>query len=160
MAVVDPVKGWIRFCALQLIALVLSSCAQVETPRADDARSSEGDTVDIVMREWYILPDKTAVDEGDVTFTIHNIGRMEHEFIIIKTTLPVHELPAHEKGLNEKKAGKMIAEVEDIHPGETRALTMHMEPGRYVLFCNKVEKEDHEIISHYRLGMRVGFVVR
>jgi uncharacterized cupredoxin-like copper-binding protein len=72
----------------------------------------------------------------------------------------VHELPVHEKGLDEKRAGKMMGEIEDIRPGEVRELTIDMPPGKYVLFCNRVETEDHKIISHYRNGMRVGFTVR
>ena len=160
MAMIDPFGRRIRNIGLQFIVLALSSCAQVESPHSDNNLSERVEVVDLVMREWYILPDKTTVDEGNVTFTVHNVGRMDHEFMIFRITLPVHDLPVTENGLNEKKAGKMIGEMEDIRPGETRELTVHMEPGRYVLFCNKVDKEDHKIISHYRQGMRVGFTVR
>ena len=160
MAMVDPFGRRIRNIGLQFIVLALSSCAQVESPHSDNNHSEHVEVVDLVMREWYILPDKMTVDEGNVTFTIHNVGRMDHEFIIIKTNLPVHDLPVNEKGLNEKKAGKLIGEIEDIPPGVTSEFTLHMEPGRYVLFCNRVEIEDHKIISHYRMGMRVGFTVR
>ena len=161
MAMVDPAGGRIKSPTLQLIlALVLSSCAHGESPLSDFSLSEKAETVNVVLKEWFVLPDKMAVDEGDVTFKVDNRGQMDHEFIIIKTTMSVHDLPVHEKGLNEKKAGKMIGEIEDLRPGEIREITVHMSPGSYVLFCNKVEIEDHKIISHYRRGMRVGFTVK
>lgn len=160
MVMVDPAERRIRNVALQLsLTLVLSSCAQVESHHSDSTRSERVETVNVVLKEWYVLADKMDVDEGDVNFKVHNQGRMEHEFIIIKTTQSMHDLPVNEKGLIEKKAGKMITEIEDLHPGETREIEVHMIPGSYVLFCNKMEMEDHKIISHYRKGMRVGFSV-
>jgi len=159
MVMIDPAGTRIRIIALQLLALVLSACAHGESHHSDFTRSEHRETVNVVMKEWYILPDKKSVGEGDITFRIDNQGRMDHEFVIFETKLPVHDLPVHEKGLNEKKAGKTIVEIEDLRPRETRELTVHMAPGHYVLFCNRVEIEDHKIISHYRQGMRVAFTV-
>jgi uncharacterized cupredoxin-like copper-binding protein len=160
MAIVNPAGSWVRLVVLQLAALAAIPYAHGESPWSDAARAEEGETVNVVLKEWYVLPDKRTVDEGNITFKILNQGRMEHEFIVIKTTLPVHDLPVHEKGLDEKKAGKTLGEIEDIRPGETREETFYMPPGNYVLFCNKVEIEDHETISHYRHGMRVAFTVK
>lgn len=160
MAMENPVARWHRLIALPLIALVAVSCAHSEALSPDRDDSGESETVSVVLKEWYVLPEKRSVDARNITFKITNEGHMDHEFIVIKTTMPVHELPVHERGLDEKKAGKEIGGIEDIHPGETRELTVHMAPGNYVLFCNKVEVEDHKIISHYRHGMRVAFSVR
>ena len=160
MTIVNPAGRWVRILALQLVALVLTSCAHGESPQAESHHPEEGGTVNVVLKEWFVLPDKLAIDDGRVTFKVANHGRMDHEFIVIKTTIQVHELPVHEKGLDEKRAGKMMGEIEDIRPGEVRELTIDMPPGKYVLFCNRVETEDHKIISHYRNGMRVAFTVR
>ena len=160
MVIDNPAGSWVKVMVLQLIALAMISCAHGETHSSDLDDSARGATVDVVLKEWYVLPDKRTVDAGRITFEVTNHGRMDHEFIVIKTTLPVHDLPVHERGLDEKKAGKQFGEIEDIRPGETRELTFYMPPGSYVLFCNKVEIEDHKIISHYRQGMRVAFTVR
>lgn len=160
MAIVDPARRRVRIIALQLLAWASISCAFGESPHEEAGHSEEGGTVNVVLKEWFILPDRMTVDEGRVTFKVANHGHMDHEFIIIKTDIPVHDLPVHEKGLNEKKAGESIGEIEDIRPGELRELTIEMPSGKYVLFCNKVETEDHKIISHYRHGMRVAFTVR
>jgi uncharacterized cupredoxin-like copper-binding protein len=160
MAMINPAARWRRIIALPLLALVVISCAHSEALSSDRDDSEESETVNVVLKEWYVLPEKRSVDAHNITFKISNEGRMDHEFIVIKTTVPVHELPVHERGLDEKKAGKLIGEIEDIHPGETRELTVHMASGNYVLFCNRVEVEDHKIISHYRHGMRVAFSVK
>jgi uncharacterized cupredoxin-like copper-binding protein len=160
MAIVNPAGSWVKVIALQLIALATVSCAHGDALSSDPDDSREGARVEVVLKEWYVLPDKMAVDSGRITFEVTNHGHMDHEFIVIKTTVPVHDLPVHEKGLDEKKAGKQIGEIEDIRPGETRELTLRMAAGSYVLFCNKVEIEDHKIISHYRQGMRIAFTVR
>ena len=157
---VNPAGKWVWIITLQLLVWVSISFAYGDSPHEEANHSEEGGAVNVVMKEWFVLPDKMVVDEGRVTFKVANHGRMDHEFIVIKTTIQVHELPVHEKGLDEKRAGKMMGEIEDIRPGEVRELTIDMPPGKYVLFCNRVETEDHKIISHYRNGMRVGFTVR
>jgi uncharacterized cupredoxin-like copper-binding protein len=160
MAMVNSAASWFRFIAVSLSALVMGACAYGDAPLSDAVRSEESETVNVVLKEWYVLPDKRTVNESTVTFKVVNRGRMDHEFIIIKTDLPLHALPVHEKGLNEKKAGRMMGEIEDLRPGEAGEMTIYMPPGNYVLFCNKVETVDHKTISHYRRGMRVAFKVR
>ena len=85
---------------------------------------------------------------------------MDHEFVIIKTNLKIADLPVNSKGLDEKKAGLEIGEIENIRPGEKKQATYYLPAGLYVLFCNKLEMEDDKIISHFRHGMRIAFTVR
>lgn len=160
MAEVNPVPNWAKLITLQLMALVTSACAFDVSSGSDFAPSDRVETVNVVLKEWYVLPDKRTVDAGEVSFRVANQGRMDHEFIVIKTSVPVHALPVNDRGLDEKRAGKMIGELEDIHPGDTQEVTFHLAPGSYVLFCNKLEMVGSKVISHYRNGMRVGFAVR
>ena len=160
MAIVNSAGRWLRLIAPPLSALLMGACAHGEASLSDAVRSEESETVNVVLKEWYILPNERTAHESNVTFKVVNQGRMDHEFLVIKTDLPIHALPVHEKGLNEKKAGKKMGEIEDIRPGETREITIYMPSGNYVLFCNKVETLNHETISHYRRGMRVAFTVR
>ena len=160
MAEVNTTVNWVRLIMLQLMALLSGACTVGASSDTDFAPSDRSETVNVVLKEWYVLPDKTTVNAGNISFKVANQGRMEHEFIVIKTTVPVHALPVNEKGLDEKRAGKMIGELEDIHPGETREVSFHLAPGSYVLFCNKLEIVGNKVESHYRRGMRVGFTVR
>jgi uncharacterized cupredoxin-like copper-binding protein len=53
-----------------------------------------------------------------------------------------------------------VDEVEDIPSGGSGELTVDLEEGSYVLFCNIVqEEEDGEVESHYQNGMRTAFTV-
>ena len=159
MARVNPAGSWVQPNVLLLLAMV-ACCAFGNVLAADRDEENEHESINVLLKEWYILPDKRVVDARHITFKVTNQGRRDHEFIIIKTDVPVHDLPVHAKGLDEEKVGKAIGEIEDIYPGETKELTLHLSVGNYVLFCNKVETEDHKIISHYRHGMRVAFKVK
>ena len=160
MVTVNPARHWARVIALQLIGTFTSSCAPNAAPTTDFAQPQRNETVSIVMKEWYVLPDKRTVEAGNIVFKVANQGRMDHEFIVMKTSLPLDALPLNEEGLHEKKAGKLIGEIEDIRPGESGEIGLNLTPGSYVLFCNRVEREGQEIVSHYRKGMRVLFCLR
>lgn len=160
MARVNPTRNLVKIILLQLVVLIMSACAHHESPGSDFMRSERAEIVNVEMKAWYVLPDKRTVDAGIITFKVANNGRRVHEFIIIKTTLPLDALPVNKKGLDEKKAGKKVGEIDEIHPGEIKEITSYMAPGSYVLFCNMMDDEDHELVSHYRRGMRVAFTVR
>ena len=160
MTGLKPAASWVNLIALPLFAAMAGSCAQDEIHPSDFSPSKIDAIVSVSLKEWYVLPDKIAVDAGNITFKVSNHGQMDHEFIITQTTKPIDELPVTEEGLNENKAGRSYGEIEDIPPGETREITIHMTPGRYILYCNRMEMVDHKMMSHYRRGMRVAFTVR
>lgn len=153
-------KKWFRWVALPLATLLTVSCAGHESPQSDFSPSARSETIDVVLHEWYVLPDKMAVASGSITFNVANQGRVDHEFIVIKTNLKIDDLPVHAKGLDEKKAGVEIGEIENIRPGEKKQATFYLPAGNYVLFCNKLEIAGDEVESHFRRGMRVAFTVR
>ena len=157
----DNASGkWYRSVLLQLATLLTVSCAGQESIPSNAAPYARSEKVNVVLKEWYVLPDKTAVAPGNITFNVANQGTMDHEFVIIKTNLKIADLPVNSKGLDEKKAGLEIGEIENIRPGEKKQATYYLPAGLYVLFCNKLEMEDDKIISHFRHGMRIAFTVR
>jgi uncharacterized cupredoxin-like copper-binding protein len=160
MTTVRQVGAWARIIVLQLVTLATSSCAHHGAPLSDSALPENTEPVDVVLREWYVLPHKRTVDAGVITFKVANQGRMEHEFIVIMVSQAITDLPVNEQGLNERTAGKLIGEIEEIDPGETREVTYSLRPGNYVLLCNRVGSDGKEIVSHYRRGMHVAFTVK
>lgn len=160
MPKVNVSKKWFRCVALPLAALLTVSCASQESPQSDFTPSARNETVDVVLHEWYVLPDKTAVASGNIAFNVANQGRMDHEFIIIRTNFKIEDLPVHARGLDEKKAGVEIGEIENIRPGENKQMTVHLPAGSYLLFCNKLEIAGDEVESHFRRGMHIAFTVR
>jgi uncharacterized cupredoxin-like copper-binding protein len=121
-----------------------------------------GGDIGVTLREWEVAPEETSVDAGEVTFDIENVGDETHEFVVVRTDLDPAELPTAEDGsVDEEGEGiEPVDEVEDIPSGESGELTVDLDEGSYVLFCNIVEEEEGgEVESHYQNGMRTAFTV-
>lgn len=116
--------------------------------------ASEADTtVDAKLGEYYIKPDAKAVDAGNIQFKVTNEGKIEHEFVVIKTDTAPGDLPVDDSGdVDEEAAGEVPGEIPSVQPGQTEEVTLSLEPGKYVLICN--------LPGHYAAGQYVGFTVR
>jgi uncharacterized cupredoxin-like copper-binding protein len=128
---------------------------------ATTAPAGGGTAVAVELNEFVVTADPDSVDAGEVNFTVENIGAETHEFVIVKTELAEDALPTIEDGsVDEEGAGiEVVDEIEDIASETTKELTVDMEAGSYVLFCNIVEEEGGEPESHYAEGMHTSFSV-
>lgn len=89
---------------------------------------------------------------GDVTFRVHNEGPDQHEFIVVRS--PSGRLPLRADGVTVDEETLQREEVGSLDPGSSgaiRELAVHLQPGRYVLFCN--------MSGHYMGGMHSTLVV-
>ena len=97
--------------------------------------------------------DMTEIPAGEITFKATNDSTgMIHEMVLapvadLNTPLPYDT--ANEK-VDEDAAGH-LGEVAELDPGASGALTLTLEPGTYILYCN--------IPGHYVLGMWTTFTV-
>ncbi|MBN4054591.1 hypothetical protein JYT87_02670 [Nitrospira defluvii] len=117
-------------------------------------------TVKITLEEWHVLPDKSSVPAGEVTFVVTNIGPLDtHEFVVFKTDMAPEALPAGSKGVDENGPGLiLIGEIEGIPVGaDHQSVSFDLEAGSYVLVCNIWDETEQE--SHYHEGMRTAFTV-
>ncbi len=90
---------------------------------------------------------------GNYTFRVHNEGPTDHEFIVAPTqssSLPLRPdgLTVDEEAIERSEPGSL----EPGSPGAVRDLTVHLKPGRYILFCN--------MEGHYMAGMHSELTVR
>lgn len=143
--------------ALALVAAGMAACAG---PGATVAGATGEATLRVVLDEWGITLDRAEVAPGPVRLLVSNRGRERHELVILKTDLPAAALPVAAGRVVEEAAGELIGEIEEFPPGGERQGRFVLDPGRYVLFCNVVEREDEGIESHYGEGMRVSLQVR
>ncbi len=145
--------------AAAMLTLALSACGKSSEPKATEAPASAAPVraVTATLAEWNIGLDGDTASSGDVTFTVKNAGKETHEFVIFKTDLDPGKLPTGTDGSvdEEGKGVEHITEVEDVEKGKSTTLKATLDPGKYVLICNRVE--DDEV--HYKLGMRTGFTV-
>ena len=87
------------------------------------------------------------VKAGNVTFNVTNKSQdLVHEFIVFKSDIPIGALPykEEEKEVNDD-AIEAHNEIDDIGPGKSGTLTVKLEPGSYILLCNKP--------GHFKAGM-------
>jgi uncharacterized cupredoxin-like copper-binding protein len=94
------------------------------------------------------------VNSGEVSFVATNTSPdFIHEMILIKLSDPGKPLPylPADSRVDEEAAGH-LGEVAELDPGKSGTLTMTLDPGTYMLFCN--------IPGHYMAGMWTTVTVR
>ena len=136
-------RGMALLLALGLVALV--SCG------GDD----DGPSVE--LSEFSVSVDPASVDSGETTFSVENVGAVIHEFVVVKTDLGEADLPTVEDGsVDEEGDGiEAVDEIEDIEAEGSGELTVDLDAGNYVLFCNVVDGDQ----VHYQEGMYTTFTV-
>lgn len=99
------------------------------------------------MAMFGITLDMAQVPAGKVTFAVTNTSKeMIHEMVVSKITSIDQALPylKDENKVDEDAAGH-LGEVAELDPGKSGELTLELEPGTYILYCN--------IPGHYISGM-------
>ena len=94
------------------------------------------------------------VPAGAVTFQALNTSAdTEHEMVVSRLSGPDGTLPfkADISRVDESAIGSE-GEVEELEPGNSGQLTVNLEPGTYVLYCN--------IPGHYAAGMWMKITVQ
>jgi uncharacterized cupredoxin-like copper-binding protein len=145
--------------AVWIIALAISACTTGQ-PSPSPTAAVGPTTVQVTLQEWSVVPSTTSAPAGDVTFQVTNTGPEDiHEFVVLKTDLDPGALPTDANGaVTEEGAGiAVVDEIEDIPVGQTQALNVTLQAGKYVLFCNIYDATEKE--AHYLLGMRIAFEV-
>jgi len=130
-----------------ITTLALSPGTWAGAPRAQVVRVS--------LTDYNVSFSPATLKAGTVTLVSTNEGhRVVHEFLLVKTDLPADQLPLEHNGRVDEDNARLtrIAAVEELHPGKSGVVTVDLEPGRYVYFCN-----EH---NHYLVGMRGEILVQ
>lgn len=91
---------------------------------------------------------------GDVRFLVRNNARhLTHEFFLVRTNLTPDNLPLGDEGKIDEDSPliRRIVVAEDLAPGDKHDITVKLDPGHYVYFCN--------IDAHHMAGMRGQFTI-
>ena len=144
-----------RGLAFVAIAGLLASCS---APAASSAGSGP---ITVTMKEWQIGFSSTTHSAGAIIFNITNNGDKEHEFVARKTDLKADALPLNADGEVSEEATELTevgdpSELAEIKPGSTDGtLTLTLQPGHYVFFCNLQVEE----LLHYQKGMHIDLTI-
>ena len=104
--------------------------------------------VAVQVDEFSVFPATQGAPAGRVRFVVTNIGKLEHEFVVIKTNKPAGNLL---KGKEADETGA-VGELDGVKAGNARVLVLTMRRGHYALICN--------LTGHYKTGQFADFYVR
>ncbi|HEY3342015.1 MAG TPA: plastocyanin/azurin family copper-binding protein [Anaerolineae bacterium] len=159
-----------RFLAVLVITsvlgLALTACAGaaasqlVITPTSKPAAASDTgaapasaltptEVVTVDMTDFAFKFTPSTIKAGVVKFVAKNDSpSVMHEIFLVKTDLAVDKLPIASDGSSVNEDSNLITKlgsVEDVDAGKSGEMTIKLEPGHYVYFCNKP--------GHYKMGM-------
>ncbi len=129
---------------LMVIAVVSAAVAAV----AQSAVAATP-TVKVSLKEFKVLPSAKSAPAGKVTFSVKNVGKVNHELVVIKTNVAPGKLPVKNAKASEKGS---VGGVPELKPGKSGKVTLKLAKGKYVLLCN--------LPAHYLAGQYTGFTVK
>jgi uncharacterized cupredoxin-like copper-binding protein len=104
--------------------------------------------VTVRLKEFKVLPAPVRAKRGVVVFSVRNVGKVAHELVVLKTKLAPGKLRVKRgRAILVSRVGR----VGPLKPRVSRALTLTLAAGKYVLLCN--------LPGHYQAGQRIGFAV-
>lgn len=146
---------------LAILAALLVACggdaaeavpAASSTAANQSVASSAPDTiVPITLTEWSLVTDSAVAPPGSVVFDVTNAGTMEHQLVIVRTSLAANALPLSGGAVDIANL-EVVGEVDTLARGDRDREAFLLQAGAHVLICN--------IAGHYEAGMRLGFTVR
>ncbi len=130
--------GLFALFVLFLSAFVLQAPARAAETVIDVTLWNTDDAMGISL-------DKHFAPAGKVTFRVSNTSRdLEHEMVVIRVDNFHAAIPYKDGGVDEE-AMHALGEVSELPPGKSGALTLDLEPGKYLLICN--------VPGHFEMGM-------
>ena len=145
-----------RGFALVLIGGLLWGCGAAPAASVDPNAP-----IAATVKEWQISLSSVTHAAGAITFNVTNAGDKEHEFVIRKTDLKADSLPLNADGEVTEDSPELTevgdpSELGEIASGSSdRTITVTLQPGHYVFFCNLHVEE----LLHYQKGMHLDFTV-
>jgi len=112
------------------------------------------DNPDLTNASMGIKISSATVPAGEITFNAINSSKnIEHEMVV--ATLAGHEnsvpYKANSGRVDENQPGMNLGEISELEPGESGSVTVTLDPGKYLLYCN--------VAGHYASGMWVVLTV-
>jgi uncharacterized cupredoxin-like copper-binding protein len=130
--------------ALACALLGLAGCGASAAPE-------HGLRLNVTVQDFAIHAPRVA-RAGKVELSVHNRGPDTHELYVVRARDPRLPLGPDGMTVDEDAIEHSIAgAVEGTEPGHTEDASLHLTPGRYVLYC--------AMFGHYRGGMHTELVV-
>jgi uncharacterized cupredoxin-like copper-binding protein len=109
--------------------------------------AATGGSVSVTEKEFKLTRKPTSITGGKVIFKVKNVGTLDHELVVLKTSIAPSKLKVkNEKAVETGRVGKIT-----VKKGKSATLTLTLKKGKYVLLCN--------VKAHYEAGQFAGFSV-
>lgn len=108
--------------------------------------------VAVQVDEFSVFPGTQGAPKGKVRFVVTNIGKITHEFVVVKTNKPAGNLLGGDHGPSRADESGAVGEIGEIKAGSAKTLNLTLSPGHYALLCN--------LPGHYKTGQFADFYVR
>ena len=108
--------------------------------------------VSVNLNEFNVFPTVQSAPAGKVIFTVKTNGKIEHEFVVLRTVKPAGSLLGGDHGPTRADESGAVGEIGSVKSGQTKKLTVTLKKGHYSLLCN--------LPGHYKSGQFVDFYVR
>jgi uncharacterized cupredoxin-like copper-binding protein len=137
-------------------AVIIASlaCAAGSAPAAVGGAGTDtnSELVGVTLGEFSVKTDATEVAPGKITFAVRNDGTAKHELVVLESSAENLAVDSQTGKASEDVGGvKHVGEIDGLDAGKTKALTLDLAAGTYLLICN--------IPGHYHLGMVAKLVV-
>ncbi len=141
---------------ISLVAAVALPAILLAGPAAPVARAlpADGRPVKVTLEDFSVKASQATVRAGTVVLHIHNAGPSTHEINVDRTNDAASELPLKADGLTvdeDDPSLRRIDSIEELDLGTTGDLTLRLQPGHYVFYCN--------LEGHYLGGMHAALNV-
>ncbi len=110
--------------------------AEAEDAAGQEDAGAEAAGNEVTLVEWAVEA-PTSYPAGEVSFVAGNNGEFPHELAIARGD-SYDSLPQTTTGAVDEDAlgADVLGRTERISPGQSATLTVDLEPGNYVIFCN------------------------
>lgn len=108
--------------------------------------------VAVQVDEFSVFPGTQGAPKGKVRFVVTNIGKVEHEFVVIKSSKPAGNLLGGDHGPTRADESGAVGEIGSLPSGKSKTLSLTLKTGHYALICN--------LPGHYKTGQFADFYVR
>ena len=132
-----------------MLGLVFALAVAVSIGVLSAGAVTSNKAVSVNLNEFNVLPAVQGAPAGKVTFTVKNSGKIEHEFVVLRTLRSAGGLM--DKSGEASEAGN-VGEIGSVKPGQQKQLTLTLKKGHYSILCN--------LPGHYKGGQFVDFYVR
>ncbi|MCY7303660.1 MAG: cupredoxin domain-containing protein [Thermoleophilia bacterium] len=132
-----------------MLGLVFALAVAVSIGVLSAGAVTSNKAVSVKLNEFNVLPGVQGAPAGKVTFTVKNSGKIEHEFVVLRTLRSAGGLMG--KSGEASEAGN-VCEIGSVKPGQQKKLTLTLKKGHYSILCN--------LPGHYKGGQFADFYVR